>query len=234
MPATKITDLLPIPEGTRQPHAYQVFGLEDGEQDVRKIADAVKLTITRLKASKESTDAKLWAKAAKLAQDARVVLADPAKKSQLDARFGIISIEDEPQPAEQPADPLAGVLPTTDPLAAVLPPTNPIAPVAAVAPAPEPGSPASAPQVPSTENSDASGCVRDARDGCERRWSRIRRTRCAGDRQTRKETTSQVLPTDNASASSLYAGDVSVDRRTDLLPWFGVQENWPSRSRTAS
>ncbi len=149
MPATKITDLLPIPEGTQQPHAYQVFGLEDGEQDSAKIANAVKRTIARLKASKDSTDAKLWAKAAKLAQDARVVLADPAKKTQLDARFGIISIEDEPPPAEQPpvpqaVDPLADVLPSTDPLAAVLPPANPFAPMAAPSPP--------APQVPLPDN----------------------------------------------------------------------------------
>lgn len=152
MPATKITDLLPIPEGTRQPHAYQVFGLEDGEQNSAKIAEAIKLTIARLKASKGSTDAKLWAKAAKLAQDARVVLADPAKKSQLDARFGIISIEDEiPPPQSQPAvpqavDPLAGVLPSTDPLAAVLPPTNPLAPATPAA------APAPIPQVPLPDN----------------------------------------------------------------------------------
>jgi hypothetical protein len=152
MPATKITDLLPIPKGTRQPHAYQVFGLEDGEQDSAKIADAVKQTIARLKASKDSTDAKLWAKAAKLAQDARVVLADPAKKTQLDARFGIISIEDEPppaalQPVPQVADPLASVLPSSDPLASVLPPANPLAPIAPVA-APAPPTP----QVASPDN----------------------------------------------------------------------------------
>lgn len=144
MQATKITDLLPIPKGTKQPHAYQVLGLEDGEQDPARIAAAVKSTIARLKASKNSTDAKLWARAAKLAQDARMVLSDPAKKSQLDARFGIISIEDETpltqtppaaRPAEAAVDPLAGVLPSSDPLAAVVPPANPLPPTQPLPPA---------------------------------------------------------------------------------------------------
>lgn len=131
--ATKITDLLPIPEGTHEPHAYQVFGLEPGEQDSAVIAKAVKATVTRLKSVKESTDAKLWATAAQIVQQARVTLADPAKKSQLDARFGIIAIPDEPQ-APPPAadasasDPLAGMLPSADPLAALLPTSNPLAP----------------------------------------------------------------------------------------------------------
>jgi hypothetical protein len=132
---TKITDLLPIPEGTREPHAYQVFGLEVGEQDSRVIAAAVKHTVSHLKSVKDSTDPKLWAKAAKVVQQARVTLADPEKKSQLDARFGIFSIEEEnsPPPTKSAAvDPLAGMLPSSDPLAAMLPATNPLAPIAPV------------------------------------------------------------------------------------------------------
>ena len=37
MRATKLSDLLPIPEGVSDPHAYQVFGLAGGEQDAAKI-----------------------------------------------------------------------------------------------------------------------------------------------------------------------------------------------------
>jgi hypothetical protein len=135
MPATKITDLLPIPAGTRQPHAYQIFGLEDGEQDLAKISAAVNATIARLKSVKSTTDPKLWGKAAKLVQHARAMLADPEKKAHLDARFGIISIaRDDDQPAQgdsqgpEATDPLAGVLPSADPLAGVLPSSNPLAP----------------------------------------------------------------------------------------------------------
>ncbi|MFK8112118.1 MAG: hypothetical protein AB8B91_07935 [Rubripirellula sp.] len=149
--ATKITDLLPIPEGTQEPHAYQVFGLEPGEQDAQVISAAVQSTVAKIKSIKETTDAKLWSQAAKVVQQARVTLADPEKKSQLDARFGIISIPDEdPEPAakksEQTSDPLAGVLPTADPLAAVLPNTNPMAPVE---PVPSPDEAVDTPVVPS-------------------------------------------------------------------------------------
>lgn len=42
-------DLLPIPAGTTQPHAYQIFGLEVGEQDVSIITSAVQATIRDLK-----------------------------------------------------------------------------------------------------------------------------------------------------------------------------------------
>ena len=135
---TKITDLLPIPEGTKRPHAYQIFGLQEGEQDRAIIERAVAATIAGLKAAKSSTDEQLWKKAAQLVQQARQTLADPKKKAQLDARFGVVAIaEEEPQAAASPAadplaavlpaaDPLAGVLPATDPLAGVLPPSDPL------------------------------------------------------------------------------------------------------------
>ncbi len=138
MSAETLSDLLPLPGGCRDPHAYQVFGLEEGEADANKIAAAIKATVSELKACKPSTDPKLWAAAAKLVQDARSVLSDPAKKAELDARFGIISVP-EPLAApptknvnaspvtSKPKDPLAGVLPPTDPLATVLPPPNPMA-----------------------------------------------------------------------------------------------------------
>lgn len=135
---TKITDLLPIPAGTKRPHAYQIFGLQEGEQDRAIIERAVAATIAGLKAAKPSTDEQLWKKAAQLVQQARQTLADPEKKAQLDARFGVVAIaEEEPQPAASPAadplaavlpaaDPLAGVLPAADPLAGVLPPSDPL------------------------------------------------------------------------------------------------------------
>ncbi len=150
MPATKITDLLPIPEGTREPHAYQIFGLEDGEQDLAKVAKAVQASVSQLKAAKSSTDPKLWGKAARLVQEARITLADPTKKAQLDARFGIIAFDDEAASPNSPgsSDPLAAVLPTADPLAAVLPPSNPLAPIAggnSVPPVPAPHAPHSPP-----------------------------------------------------------------------------------------
>ncbi len=150
MPATKITELLPIPKGVQKPHPYQVFGLEEGEQDSDTIKQAVKRVVTQLKAVKGDTDSKLWSSAARMAQEAREILADPKKKAQLDARFGIVAIEDSPVESEEPAprgDPLAGVLPAADPLAAMLPSSNPLAPVASGAASSPPASspPASSP-----------------------------------------------------------------------------------------
>ena len=78
---------------------------------------------SKLKSVKETTDPKSWTKAAKLAQQARLTLANPEAKAKLDARFGIIA--DEP-PTPQASDPLAGVLPASDPLAGILPNTDPL------------------------------------------------------------------------------------------------------------
>lgn len=135
MSAESLSDLLPLPSGCREPHAYQVFGLEGGEQDRKKISAAMKATIEQLKARKETTEPRLWKKAAKLVNEARVVLTDSDKKSQLDARFGIIDLSEpastptEPSAPKPPAvgDPLAGILPTADPLASFLPSSDPLA-----------------------------------------------------------------------------------------------------------
>ena len=86
MPATKISDLLPIPEGTKKPHAYQVFGLEGGEQDGEKIKAAVQAVYDQLRIAKDNTDPKLWRTAAKVVEKARAILSDPQKRAALDAR----------------------------------------------------------------------------------------------------------------------------------------------------
>ena len=139
MSATKLSDLLPIPPGTRQPHPYQVLGLEDGEQDMAKINSALESIVNRLKTAKENTDPDLWKRAARLVKGAQEVLANSDKKAQLDARFGIVSIDSEDQPSgDSNTDALAAFLPNAnplsaqeksqDPLAAVLPTANPLAP----------------------------------------------------------------------------------------------------------
>ena len=112
MAATRITDLLPIPPGIAKPHAYQVFGLEGGEQDPEKLKQAMRAVYERLKTAKPECDPTLWSQAAKIAEAARKVLEDPEKRKELDARFGVVSVS---QPSE-PSDPLAGMLPSSDPL----------------------------------------------------------------------------------------------------------------------
>jgi hypothetical protein len=138
MPATKISELLPFPEGVKKPHAYQVFGIEDGEQDLAVISGKIREVVGKLKSVKETTDPKLWSKAAKLAQQARLTLANPEAKAKLDARFGIIL--DEP-PVSLGIDPLAGVLPASDPLAGILPDADPLSgtdPLAGILPVADP------------------------------------------------------------------------------------------------
>ena len=73
MPATNIYDLLPIPEGVKEPHAYQVFGIQDGEQDLSVVSEKIREIVGNLKKQKENTDPKLWTKAAKLAQQALMI-----------------------------------------------------------------------------------------------------------------------------------------------------------------
>ncbi|MCP4776985.1 MAG: hypothetical protein GY880_22415, partial [Planctomycetaceae bacterium] len=123
MPATNIYDLLPVPEGVKEPHAYQVFGIEDGEQDLAIISEKIREVVGNLKQQKEGTNPKLWTQAAKLAQQARLTLANPKTKAKLDARFGIIA--DEPVNAAG-VDPLASILPSADPLAGMLPAADPL------------------------------------------------------------------------------------------------------------
>ena len=149
MPATNIYDLLPIPQGVEEPHAYQIFGIEDGEQDLAVISGKIREIVGNLKQQKETTDPKLWTKAAKLAQQARLTLANPKTKAKLDARFGIITDE-----ADIPAssDPLSSILPSADPLAGMLPAADPLGgadPLAAILP-PETETPET--ETPETEN----------------------------------------------------------------------------------
>ncbi|MEM8666964.1 MAG: hypothetical protein AAGG48_05580 [Planctomycetota bacterium] len=146
MPAEKVSDLLPLPNGCREPHAYQVFGLADGEQDPKTVTKAIQETVKRLKACKDETEPKIWKQAAKLVNDAKIVLGDPDQKAELDARFGIFAV---PEPivdhnsAAQTSDPLAAVLPAADPLASMLPSADPMAPAPSVrSPAQPVGTPA--------------------------------------------------------------------------------------------
>ena len=107
MPDLSLQELLSLPPGTRQPHAYQVLGLEEGEQDLERIEDAVQAAAVKLKSCRGEIDERVWRKAARLVQQSRGVLKNPRTKAELDARFGIVT-----------ADPLEGLLPAADPLAA--------------------------------------------------------------------------------------------------------------------
>ena len=92
MHATKVSDLLPISDDDKHPHAYQVFGLEGGEQDHRKIKAAISATVKKLKEQKSDADPKVWKQAAKLVQQAEVILSDPQKRVELDAMFGVVHV----------------------------------------------------------------------------------------------------------------------------------------------
>ncbi|TWU58026.1 hypothetical protein [Rubripirellula reticaptiva] len=127
----KLSELLPIDDANSAPHAYQIFGLEDGEQDIARITKSVQATVARLRSVKADSAPAVWKKAAQLVQAARVTLADPAKKAELDARFGIFAIDETPPTAKAPA---ANSPSKVDPLAGFLPPSNPVAPIAPVAP----------------------------------------------------------------------------------------------------
>ncbi len=182
MPATKISDLLPIAPGTRQPHPYQVLGLEDGEQDPKIITQAIKRSIERLKAAKPRADEKVWKRAALLVKQAQEVLTSQEQKAQLDARFGIVSPEVISGSQKSAPDPLAAVLPAvdplqskpTDPLAAVLPSANPLAPASLDPELPgtasagshtEPGGTETSDHSPSTEQLKSSGATAVEIDG---------------------------------------------------------------------
>ena len=127
MKASKISDLLPIPEGVKQPHAYQVFGLEAGASEDREIDVAIESTIARMKQHKETAEPKAWRTAARLVRQAESILRDPKKRSELDAQFGIVNLPAEPsgESGKVPFDPLAGVLPDADPLADAPSPESP-------------------------------------------------------------------------------------------------------------
>jgi hypothetical protein len=128
----KVSDLLPIPESVTKPHAYQVFGLEGGEQDVGKVVTAIQNVYQRLKATKAQSDPKVWKQAAGLAEAARKVLTDPELRRELDAQFGVVrgdaeSESDMGKTADQNmGTPGEQTAPAEDPLAAVLPSSNPL------------------------------------------------------------------------------------------------------------
>ena len=114
-----IHDLLPIPHDMQTPNAYDVFGLQHGDQDMQRITDRVRLVIDRLKSVKEQTDPSLWQQAAKLVDQARQILADPKRKAALDAKLQTANTATSPMVATEHDDPLAGLLPSGNPLAPV-------------------------------------------------------------------------------------------------------------------
>ena len=151
MSQTTLTDLLPIPPGVTDPNPYQVFGLPSREKDAAKIKAAVKEVYSKLKSTKETADRDVWKQAATLVEEARTILNDPAKRVELDRELkaasasqptsvptGTAPIASAPignaptglppgSPTANPADPLAGMLPTADPLAGMLPAADPLA-----------------------------------------------------------------------------------------------------------
>lgn len=154
MTGKTIHELLELPEHVTSPHAYQVFGLNPGESNAAAIQEAIARRITQLKAAKSSTAPETWSRAAQVLQTAQRALTDPKKKAKLDARFGIVSMDDAsstktaspsvtatPQQAS-PNDATTNTTaaPVVDPLAALLPTGNTsnnthAAPVASAQPA---------------------------------------------------------------------------------------------------
>lgn len=114
---SSIHDLLPIPPGLQTPNAYHVFGLESGEQDMDKITAKVVSVIEQLKLVKAQSDPGLWQQAAKMVDQSRKILADPKRKSALDATLPQVSNQTAPERLPNASgDPLAGLLPSGDPL----------------------------------------------------------------------------------------------------------------------
>ncbi|GAB5512532.1 hypothetical protein [Rhodopirellula baltica] len=154
MTGKTIHELLELPEHVTSPHAYQVFGLNPGESNAAAIQEAIARRITQLKAAKSSTAPETWSRAAQVLQTAQRALTDPKKKAKLDARFGIVTMDDAsstktaspsvtatPQQAS-PNDATTNTpaAPVVDPLAALLPTGNTsnnthAAPVASAQPA---------------------------------------------------------------------------------------------------
>ncbi|MCC9657795.1 hypothetical protein [Rhodopirellula halodulae] len=143
MSGKTIHELLELPEHVKSPHAYQVFGLQPGEANPENIHQAIANRIHQLKAAKSETSADVWSRAAQVVQTAQRTLTDPRKKSQLDARFGIVALDSPeapaanptasspPSQADAPVDPLAALLPSASPTAANPPAPQPEAPVEA-------------------------------------------------------------------------------------------------------
>lgn len=138
MTGKTIHELLELPEHVTSPHAYQVFGLNPGESNAAAIQEAIARRITQLKAAKSSTAPETWSRAAQVLQTAQRALTDPKKKAKLDARFGIVSMDDasstktaspsvtatpqQASPNDATTNTTAG--PVVDPLAALLPTGN--------------------------------------------------------------------------------------------------------------
>lgn len=109
MSGPSIHELLGLSNEITQPNAYQVLGLTLGESDQQVIDAAIEKRVRSLRKAKPSAPPAVWAKAARAIQTAQRVLADPEKKAELDAQYGIVH---ESQSAE-PVDPLAALLPGT-------------------------------------------------------------------------------------------------------------------------
>lgn len=119
MAITKPSEILPIRDGVQSPNAYQVLGLTPGETDDNKITDAANQIIAQVKSVKAETDPALWKQIAAMVQTARVTLADPKKKQQLDRKLRSAS-------EHHPSTPQSRKPTLSDPLAGLLPPGNPM------------------------------------------------------------------------------------------------------------
>lgn len=115
--------LLSLPNDTRNPTAYEVFGLRAGESDPSVVAQAIRATIQRLNEAKPQADGAAWRQAAGWVKAARDELLSRAQPQ----------VQPRPQPVS-PANP-----PVVDPLADLLPrrPT-PVTTAAANTPSPQP------------------------------------------------------------------------------------------------
>ncbi|WP_182868758.1 hypothetical protein [Stieleria mannarensis] len=127
MPASKLSDLLPIRTATGKPNAYQVFGLKSGESDGAKITAAIKRVYQTLKESRSTADPTVWKQAATLAEAARKQLEDPQQRRALESRLAAGGDSAGGSTAggdtaggstatSEPEDPLASLLPRSKPL----------------------------------------------------------------------------------------------------------------------
>lgn len=89
----KITDLLGLPESMSRPNAYDILGLKHGESDVTKIRDAVARVQGRLRSLRGKAPTEVWDKGARAVEQARILLTDPARKSEYDTKIGVASVQ---------------------------------------------------------------------------------------------------------------------------------------------
>ncbi|MGC6441675.1 MAG: hypothetical protein ACON4H_03345 [Rubripirellula sp.] len=109
---------MPIPKGIIKPNAYDVFGINTETQDEESIQATIQSVIAELKSVKTSTDSKRWKAAARLASDAKKILADPKQREKLNQKV-LVTAGDQSSSSVDTSfqtDPLAGLLPETDPL----------------------------------------------------------------------------------------------------------------------